>query len=63
MVKISTLFYIINDTEEITEEAYDSEGIWERKDGFSDVIDYLDRVSLEVDPDVLHQLFDTLKPI
>lgn len=61
MVKISTLFYIFNDTEEITEEAYDPEGIWGSINSFSDVSDYLDSVSFEVDPDVLRQLFDTLK--
>ena len=61
MVKISTLFYIINDTGEITEEAYDPEGIWGRKDSYSDVSDCLGRISFEVDPDVLRQLFETLK--
>jgi hypothetical protein len=61
MVKISTLFYIIDDTEEITGEAYDPEGILGSKGSFPDVSDYLDSVSFEVDPGVIRQLFNTLK--
>ena len=60
MVKISTLFYILDDTEEINEGIYNLEDTEEGNSRFADISQILNRFLIDVDPKLIRELVDKL---
>ena len=60
MAKISTLFYILDDTEEINEGIYDLDDTMAGDSRFDDISNYLDRCTVDVDAGLVRELVDKL---
>ena len=63
MVKVSTLFYVFDDTEKNNELVLDLDSLDEKENQSTDVSNYFNEISLEVDQRVIDRLLRTLSLI